>query len=921
VAESRTRYDDSTVLAAAANTEKELGLPSGLLASIITRGEKSNSDQVSEAGARGVAQIIPATRNSAIKLWGIDPYLSTDNSVKVAGLLLKDSLARNNGDIPSAIGEYHGGVNRDNWGPINRAYVGRVMTGLKKAESDQADALGKSFDDWLAKNPAVVPVTSPTQAAPSQAGKPSDALLQGFDAWVASEGGPKAGAGTLIPPEPGLIDRVKEAFTGAGRETRATQELPEIQNSGVLSGLDISPAQMAKFSALLAVTPNAAEVGSMAKQLSPELAVAEDEKGNLILANNKTGVQAVINKPGLSALDVAQGVGIGAAFSPAGRATSLLGMAGKAGLTQAAIEGSQAASGGEFNPGDIAASAALAPALPAAANLVRAGGGLARQIATRVMGKPEPSLAAAPAALPSGQTIAPSAPAIPAPELAQTAKTAAGGGLGAKAATQTLAEQAAPDLKVVEAAKRLGIEDYLQPDHVTTNQAYRELAQAVKSVPGSEARSAEIAGLEKVGERASSLVEEIGGTRDLSALDASVKTRLQTTVNSLTKNADDLYTQVRAAIPAKTTAPATETLAFLKQHADEVGGAVNLAPVERKLLASLEQTGRPLTYAYLDQTRKQIGQAMRKATGPFADSESGMLKKLYGTLSSDQQAVADSVGAGDLYRAAAASVAVRKGVEDDMASLFGKELSGSLTGNLAGAVRALTKGDASKLTKMLAAVPDDMRQEVAASGLATAFRTAGTQGPINFGTFTKMYERLLENKQSYAALMSNLPQPARKQISDLYRVSKAISSASRERITTGRIMAVQDEFKAADSLAGRLYETAKRGAVGAAAGTVVGAVAGPGAGAAVASALTKGAKPQAIKAVDALITSPEFIAATRSATGSPAAVRKLAYSKMFSNFVRALGNPPAMQDRERWIAQAMQGVRAENTGRPESFSN
>jgi len=218
-------------------------------------------------------------------------------------------------------------------------------------------------------------------------------------------------------------------------------------------------------------------------------------------------------------------------------------------------------------------------------------------------------------------------------------------------------------------------------------------------------------------------------------------------------------------------------------------------------------------------------------------------------------------------------------------------------------------------------VPDDMRQEVAASGLATAFRTAGTQGPINFGTFTKMYERLLENKQSYAALMSNLPQPARKQISDLYRVSKAISSASRERITTGRIMAVQDEFKAADSLAGRLYETAKRGAVGAAAGTVVGAVAGPGAGAAVASALTKGAKPQAIKAVDALITSPEFIAATRSATGSPAAVRKLAYSKMFSNFVRALGNPPAMQDRERWIAQAMQGVRAENTGRPESFSN
>ena len=210
MAEERVRYNDPNVLSLASNTEQELGLPSGLLASIITRGERSNSDQVSGAGARGVTQIIPATRDAAIRKFGIDPYLSTDNSIKVAGLLLKDSLTRNNGDIPSAIGEYHGGVNRDNWGPITRAYIGRVTTGLKKAESDQADALGKSFDDWLAKNPAV-PVTSPTQsAAPSQAGKPSDALLQGFDAWVASEGGPKAGmaaapaptkAGGIMTPE------------------------------------------------------------------------------------------------------------------------------------------------------------------------------------------------------------------------------------------------------------------------------------------------------------------------------------------------------------------------------------------------------------------------------------------------------------------------------------------------------------------------------------------------------------------------------------------------------------------------------------------------------------------------------------------------------------------------------------------------
>jgi hypothetical protein len=59
---------------------------------------------------------------------------------------------------------------------------------------------------------------------------------------------------------------------------------------------------------------------------------------------------------------------------------------------------------------------------------------------------------------------------------------------GQTRAMQVLAGETAPDPKVVAAAKRLGIDEFLQPDHVTTNQVYRELAQAVKSIPGSQAR-------------------------------------------------------------------------------------------------------------------------------------------------------------------------------------------------------------------------------------------------------------------------------------------------------------------------------------------------------------------------------------------------------------------------------------------------
>jgi hypothetical protein len=126
---------------------KNAGLPDGLLVSIITKGERSNADQVSEAGAKTPFQIIPATRNAAIKKWGIDPYLSDENAAEVAALLLKESLDRNRGDVREAVGEYHGGTNRDNWGSRTKAYIGRVTGGqstyerlkAQKAEPQQPD--------------------------------------------------------------------------------------------------------------------------------------------------------------------------------------------------------------------------------------------------------------------------------------------------------------------------------------------------------------------------------------------------------------------------------------------------------------------------------------------------------------------------------------------------------------------------------------------------------------------------------------------------------------------------------------------------------------------------------------------------------------------------------------------------------------
>ena len=129
-----TSYKDPFWSDLAANTEQKLGLPSGLLVSVLTRGERSNADQVSEAGARTPFQIIPATRKAVLDKYGIDAYLNPQTAAEAAGLLLKESLDRNQGNIVLAAAEYHGGTDPKNWGPRTKAYMQRVSQGVRVDE-------------------------------------------------------------------------------------------------------------------------------------------------------------------------------------------------------------------------------------------------------------------------------------------------------------------------------------------------------------------------------------------------------------------------------------------------------------------------------------------------------------------------------------------------------------------------------------------------------------------------------------------------------------------------------------------------------------------------------------------------------------------------------------------------------------------
>jgi hypothetical protein len=918
--------------------ERKHDLPVGMLSSVREMGERTNASQVSTAKATTPYQFIPATRKAILDKYGIDVTLSPENASEGAALLLQESLKRNSGAPEQAIREYHGGTDRAAWGKQNDAYWTRVAVGMQKAKTG---ALENDFAKWMAANPATPQAAGPVEPA-SQADKPNDVLAAGFGEWLQKQ--PATQPENAVPA-PGVTDRIAElpgqvveSITGTKRQTDATNALPDWATMPELNSFSMASAK----TGLGTFLSNPQETVQVIQSNFPGVQVRQDGSGNFLLRSSIDGQEYAI-KPGFSVSDIPRAVGGIAAFTPAGRAGSVIGAGLKSAGTQVAIEGTQAATGGEFNPGDVALAGGMGAAVPAVVNAVRGVGSQARQMLQRVRGEPAPAMPSAPAGsaiAPEAAAAAPEVPtyatAVPEPatapgapagpvaaaeaapaagamdpeKLAATARTAATGGFGSKKATQTLAEQAAPDPETVAAAQRLGVLDHLQPDHYTTNQAYRQLAQLVKSQTGSPAAMAQREGLLKVAEKADDLITQMGGSSDLSTLSSNAAVKMNATNVQLKAQASKLYDEVDKAIGSASPAPAPNIVQLIKDNAKKLGGEENLPAVERDLLKRLspKENGTQPTYALLDKLRKDIGEAKRGKQNAFGTSNTYELGQLETALRADQKAIATVAGVGEKWELAQATSAAYKGVQDDLKAIYGKELEKSMAPLLTGAVKDLSKGDTARFIKLLRSTPEDMRQEVAASGLASFFQRTSRGGEMDFAGYARWFEGVQQNKQAYTALMVNLPPQAHTQLRDLARVARGIATSKGEFIATGKALNPK-VLEAADNLMSRVFEVVRQRGMAGLAAEAAGTMSGvPGLATALQSAMAAN-KPTAAKAVDSLITSSEFAHAVQ-AVGKPeqrAATRRLAYSKPFTKFVLASGKPRELSNRERWILQAMQG--------------
>jgi hypothetical protein len=691
---------------------------------------------------------------------------------------------------------------------------------------------------------------------------------------------------TPQPEELGFFEGIGEAITGERRATDLSRTLPSYQTMPEFRGIRNFFSIPQFKTALGTIMGSPVEMADVIKTQYPQIRVRYDEKGNPILRSAVDNKEYVI-EPGMELSDIPR-AGAAAAMFALTKGRGLLGTMAQGAGTQTAYEGVQSTLGGEFGVPEVVTAGVIPGAFYTVGASAQALKPYFQAIFPRLFNSSK-----APASVITN-------PNLSAQETAELARKAAEGNT---TAMRLLAEDAAPDPKTLAAAERLGIAQFLQPDHVTTNQSFRELSQLLKSQSGSAMRREEMQGLQQVGERAFQLVDTLGGTPDLSTLNATVRNNMRQTLDDLHTAVDTGWTRLRDLVKPSTPVSPNNVINQIEARAAELGaGGENfLSPLEKTILSALRRSNATTpeelpTFGLLDQMRRLAGRATR-GEGPHADEERGLAMKLYEALVADVgDAAEDVVGkqGRDLFTTVSATGRLENSVRGDITALFGRNVDKSMVSNLTSAVKLLSSGDADKFVNLIQAVPRDMRREVAVSALTTAFGRATQNGQLNFGAYTKWYEGLLRNRTAYRTLIGNLPRGAQKQFSDLYRVSRGIMMSTREFSNNGK--SLQAGFRDADTAMQRLYGVAQRAAVGIPVEAAASALGFPGMGVAsgVTSALVGGAKkPAVMQAVDAMVLSPQFrqMVVDVGTAKEVEAARALARTSAFRRFANAIKLP------------------------------
>lgn len=126
-------YNDPQFDILEANLEQEFGLPRGIMRGIRTKGERSNSNQVSPKGAAGVYQIMPATWKTVMAdRPSAKPTDSDEAALAAARYLSRAMKETGTTDIGALLAEYNGGRK-----VYNRYVESKARTGVGDPGNDE----------------------------------------------------------------------------------------------------------------------------------------------------------------------------------------------------------------------------------------------------------------------------------------------------------------------------------------------------------------------------------------------------------------------------------------------------------------------------------------------------------------------------------------------------------------------------------------------------------------------------------------------------------------------------------------------------------------------------------------------------------------------------------------------------------------
>jgi hypothetical protein len=486
-------------------------------------------------------------------------------------------------------------------------------------------------------------------------------------------------------------------------------------------------------------------------------------------------------------------------------------------------------------------------------------------------------------------------------ELGELIKKASSRGIGSTRAKEELASLVGENPQIRSAVESLGIE--VPPDVFSDNQQIRKAIGLTRSEVGSAAETEWLNTVKSATNKADELMSSVDASKDISMVSENVRRKMVSTRQELESEAKNLYTQAEGAFPAKSTVQLKNVQKVLAERLENLKGKVeSLHPKEARLYKIIKNDPEELTYEFLKTEKTYVGDALRGTQLAAPDTYGSMaernLSNLNAAFAKDQVENVSRLGgeeAGRQIKAANLLYAKNRALGKRIVSIFGKDEVGSVASLMQSAIKTGSKGDTVRIGKLLRSIPQEeaaLRKEVVATAIndLSLSKSGANEGNFSFSRFADTWGGIQRNSEMLKIVSKELGPEATGMLKNLYTASRAIASAEKNVLHTGKANQVLiNVLNEQSGLSKALSTTAgKAGAAGV--GAIFGGPTGAVVGSLIQNSISKGSK-EGVKRAGELFASEEFKSLIReiAQTGeaSTRSRNRLGISRVFNRFRQA----------------------------------